>query len=171
MKTEANIMSYTTKRNIVSIIAGLGLIAAYIIYAMRTSAPATEDIKAWAAAILVFIGIGIGIQIVVQILFHIAMTIGIAIKEEVKSGNKNGDKIAERILKSEMQEDEMSKIIQLKAFRAGSLLVGLGVIALLIALAVGVDMVVALHLLFGTFALASVVEGIASIVLHERGVR
>ena len=164
-------MSYTTKRNIISIIAGLGLIAVYIIYAMRTSAPATEDIKAWSVAILVFIGIGIGIQIVVQILFHIAMTIGIAIKEEVNTGNKNGDKIAERILKSEMQEDEMSKIIQLKASRAGSLLVGLGVIALLIALAFGVDMVVALHLLFGAFALASVVEGIASIVLHERGVR
>lgn len=65
----------------------------------------------------------------------------------------------------------MSKIIGLRAGRAGSLFVGTGVIAALIALAIGVQPVIALHVLFFTFVTSSVTEGIWEIVLHERGVR
>jgi len=164
-------MSYTSKRNIVSVVAGIALIIAYIIYAIGANAPATEDIKAWAVAVLVFIGIGVGIQIVVQIVFHIALAVGIAVKEEIKAGDKKGGETAERIIKSEMLEDEWSKIIGLKASRVGSWFVGAGVIATLISLAVGAEMVIALHILFGMSALASVVEGITGIIYHERGVR
>ena len=164
-------MSYTSKRNIVSMVAGIALIIAYVVFATGANAPASEDVKAWAVAILVFIGIGIGIQIVVQILFHIGLTIGIAVKEEVKMGNKDGGETAERIVKAEMVEDEWSKTINLKASRIGSVFVGLGVIAALIVLAVGLETVTALHLLFGLFALAAVVEGIASIIMNERGIR
>ena len=164
-------MSYTSKRNIVSIVAGIALIVAYVIYAMGANAPATEDIKAWAVAILVFIGIGIGMQIVVQIVFHVVLTIGIAVKEEIKTGSKNSGVTAERIVKAEMVEDEWIKIIGLKASRVGSWFVGAGVIAALISLAVGAETVVTLHILFGMSALASVVEGITGIIYHERGVR
>ena len=168
---EAIIMSYSSKRNIISMAAGIVLIIAYIIYAKGENAPALEDIKAWAAAILIFIGIGIGVQIVVQIIFHIAITIGIAVKEEVKAGNKKGGETAERIIKSEMIEDEWIKIINLKASRTGSWFMCLGVIAALIALAVGVATVIALHILFGMSALASVAEGFTGIIYHERGMR
>ncbi|MCL2164155.1 MAG: hypothetical protein FWH55_07140 [Oscillospiraceae bacterium] len=164
-------MSYTSKRNIVSIIAGVALIAAYFIYATGVNAPAHEDIKAWAIAILVFIGVGVGVQIVVQIVFHIVLSIGIAIKEEVKEGNADGGKTAERIIKAEMMEDEWIKAINVKASRVGSWFMGSGVIAALTSLAVGMDMVIALHILFGMSALASVVEGIAGVIYHERGVR
>lgn len=164
-------MSYTSKRNIISIVAGVALIVAYIIYAMGANAPVAEDIKAWAVAVLVFIGIGVGIQIVVQIVFHIALTIGIAVKEEIKTGNKNSGETAERIVKAEMVEDEWTKIIDLKAFRVGSWFAGAGVIGALISLAVGAETVIALHILFGMSALASVVEGITGIIYHERGVR
>ena len=162
-------MSYTSKKNTISLIAGIGLIAAYIIYAMGANAPASENIKSWAAAILVFIGIGIGVQIVVQIIFHIALTIGIAVKEKVNTGDKNSGEKAERIIKSEMTEDEMSKIIELKASRIGSYIAGAGITAALIFLAAGVQTIIALHILFGTVAFASVAEGIVSIILHERG--
>ena len=164
-------MSYTSKRNIVSIVAGIALIVAYVIYAIGANAPAAEDIKAWAVAVLVFIGIGIGIQIVVQIVFHVALTIGIAIKEEIKTGDKSGGETAERIIKVEMVEDEWVKIIDLKASRIGSWFAGAGIIGALISLAVGAETVIALHILFGMFALASVVEGITGIIYHERGVR
>jgi xanthosine utilization system XapX-like protein len=164
-------MSYTSKKNIVSVVAGIVLIVVYAIYAIGANAPATEDIQAWAVAILVFIGIGIGAQIVVQIVFHIALTIGIAIKEEIKTGDKNSGETAERIVKSEMVEDEWSKIISLKASRVGSWFVGAGVIAALISLAIGAETIIALHILFGMSALASVVEGITGIIYHERGVR
>jgi len=164
-------MSYTSKRNIAGILAGIIIIAAYFIYAMGANAPAREDIKAWAVVILVFIGIGIGVQIVVQIVFHIALSIGIAIKEEGKAGNIDGGKAAERIIKAEMIEDEWSKMISLKASRAGSVFVGLGIGAAIIALAAGLQTVIALHLLFGLTATAAVAEGIACIVMNERGVK
>ena len=164
-------MSYSSKRNIVSVIAGLFLVIAYIIYAMGANAPALEDIKAWAVAILIFIGIGIGTQIVVQILFHIALTIGIAIKEEVKTGNKNGDKEAERIVKAEMVEDEWSKIIELKASRVGSWFMSLGIGAAFVVFAIGAETVIALHILFGMSVLAAIAEGIMVIIYHERGVK
>jgi hypothetical protein len=162
-------MSYTSKRNVVSIIAGISLIVAYIIYATNVNAPAHEDIKAWAVAILIFIGIGIGVQIMVQILFHIGLSIGIAVKEEIKMGDKKGGETAERIIKAEMVEDEWIKIIGLKTSRIGSWFAGAGVIAALISLAVGAETVVALHILFGMSALSSVAEGIAGIIYHERG--
>ena len=164
-------MSYTSKRKIVSVVAGIVLIVAYIIYAIGANAPAIGDVKAWATAILVFIGIGVVSQIVVQIVFHIALTIGIAIKEEIKTGNKDSGKTAERIIKSEMIEDEWVKIIDMKASRKGSWFLIAGVIAALISLAAGAETVIALHILFGMSALASVVEGIIGVVYHEKGVR
>ena len=164
-------MSNTSKKSILSLIAGISLIIAYVIYAMGAKAPAAEDIKAWAGVILVFIGIGVGIQIVVQIVFHITLTAEIMIKEEIKTGGENNGKTAERIVAAEMAEDERSRIIDLKASRVGSWFAGAGVIAALISLAVGAEMVIALHILFGMFAFASVAEGLTSIVYHERGVR
>jgi len=164
-------MSYTSRRNIVSVVAGIILIVAYVIYAMGATAPAAEDINAWAVAILVFIGIGVGIQIVMQIVFHIALTVGIAVKEEIKAGDKKGGETAERIVKAEMVEDEWVKIIGLKSSRVGSWFAGAGVIAALISLAVGAETVIALHILFGMSAFASVAEGVAGIIYHERGVR
>ncbi len=165
-------MSYSSKKNIISIASGIIIITAYIIYAAGENAPLTEDIKAWAAAILVFIGIGVGIQIIGQIIFHVAFTMGIAIREEViKTGDKKNAEIAGRIIKSEMVEDEWVKAIELKASRIGFWFVGSGVIAALISLAAGTQTVTALHILFGMFALASAAEGIAGIIYHERGVR
>ena len=164
-------MSYTSKKNIAGILAGITLIAAYIIYAMGTSAPDPEDIQGWATAILVFIGIGIGVQIAVQIVFHIAFSIGVAMKEGRKAGNKEGGKAAERIIKSEMVEDEWSRMISLKASRAGSMILGAGTCAALVVLAAGAKTVVALHLLFGLSAFAAVAEGIAGIIMNERGIK
>ena len=164
-------MSYISKRNVVSILAGIALIVAYIIYATGTSAPATENVKAWAVAILIFIGIGIGIQIVVQIIFHIALSIGVAIKQEVVCGNKDCAETVERIIESEMIEDERVKTISLKASRVSSVILGLGVCAALVSLAVGMETVIALHLLFGLSAFAAVAEGFASIIMSERGIK
>jgi hypothetical protein len=168
---EVVIMSYSSKRNIVSVVTGTALIVAYVIYAMGASAPATEDIRAWAVAVLIFIGIGAGIQIVVQIIFHISLAIRIAIKEEVKTEGVHYGKTTERILKSEMVEDEWSKIIGLKASRIGAWLVLSGVIAALISLAAGAQTVIALHVLFGASMLAGIAEGVSCIIYHERGVR
>ncbi|MCL2058765.1 MAG: hypothetical protein FWH01_06850 [Oscillospiraceae bacterium] len=194
-------MSYTSKKNIVSVAAGIALMVAYIIYARGAKAPAAVDVKAWAVALLVFIGIGVGAQIVLQVLFHIALAIGLAAKEEIKAGSiggtggtggaggtggtagisgtsgtydtagKNSENEAERAIKAEMVEDEWSKIIELKASRVGYVSLGIGVCAAVVALAAGAETVIALHIIFGMSALSSIAEGVTSIFYHERGVR
>jgi hypothetical protein len=159
-------MSYNSKRTIISLIAGLILTAAYAIFAFGTSAPASDDLKAWAVAMLIFIGIAIVIMIVIQILFHIAFAIGIAVKER-----QHDDKTVERIIAAEMAEDERNKIINLKSYHIGYICAGVGFVAALVALAFGLSAVIALHILFGASAIGSITEGIASVYFYEKGVR
>ncbi|HPD28242.1 MAG TPA: hypothetical protein PK673_07715 [Paludibacteraceae bacterium] len=159
-------MSYNSKKNIVSMVAGLLTVTAYIVYVCAGNAPTTDDIVAWARLMLVFIGIGVGAVIVIQILFHVAFAIGVAVKERDKDGAKT-----EKLVASSMVEDERDKLISLKSSHIGYIAAGIGVVAALIALASGVSFVVSLHVIFGSFAVGSLVEGIAGIILHERGVR
>jgi hypothetical protein len=159
-------MSYSSKRTIASIIAGLILIAAYAIYALGTAAPASEDLKGWAIAMLGFIGISVAVAVVIQILFHIALAIGIAVKER-----QCEDKEVERIISSTVVEDERDKFISLKSSRIGYICAGIGFVIALVALAFGIASVVALHILFGIFAAGSIIEGIVSVYYYEKGVR
>ena len=77
-------MSYSSKRTLVSMIAGTILIAAYSIYAFGKYAPAPEDLKSWAVSMLVFIWIGVAAVIVILILFHVAFAIGLAAREHAQ---------------------------------------------------------------------------------------
>jgi low affinity Fe/Cu permease len=160
------IMSYNSKRTIVSMVAGGVLSAAYIVYALGSHAPAPEDLKAWAAAMLIFIGIGVAAVIVIQILFHIAFAIGIAVKERERDDEK-----IERIISSSMTEDERERLIGLKSDRIGYACAGIGFVAALAALAFGMSTLTALHILFGASAAGSLTEGGISIYLYEKGVR
>jgi len=150
-------------------VAGAILIVAYLIYAFGAHAPASDDLKAWATAMLVCIGIGVAAVIVILILFHIALAIGIAAKEHAQG--REPEENVEREMSSQMVEDEMDKLIAFKAKRIGHWFTGLGFIAVLFALAFGVSVVPALHIPFGAAALGSFAEGIASICFYERGVR
>jgi hypothetical protein len=159
-------MAYNSKKNIVSLTAGVLTVAAYIICIYTAKAPAQEDIAAWAKLMLVFIGIGIVTQIVVQILFHIVYAIGIAAKE-----NDKDDSRTEKIIKASMIEDERDKLIELKTSRIGYICTGFGLMVALFTVAGGVPLVIALHIVVGSAAAGSLVEGCAGIFFHERGVR
>ena len=141
-------MSYNSKKTITSVVAGVLLNIAYIIYALGEHSPAPDNLKSWAIAMLVFIGIGIAAVIVIQIIFHIVTAIGIAIKEH-----------------------ERDKLISLKSTHIGYVFVGIGFVVALAELALGMSSVVALHTLLGAFSVGSIAEGIASICFYEKGVR
>ena len=158
-------MSYASKRSVVSIIASMLLTVAYSIYALGETAPALNDLRSWAAAMLVFIGISTGVMIVIQILFHIGLAIGIAVMER-----EQDDKRVERIIKSSMIEDERDRLINLKSAHIGYICVSFGFAAALLTLAVGSPVVYALHMLFGSFYIGSIFEGCVSIYLDEKGV-
>ena len=159
-------MSHNSKKTIASMVAGILLIAAYTIYALGEHSPAPGDLKSWAIAMLVFIGISVAAVVVVQIIFHIAAAIGIAAKE-----HECGDKEIERNLSSLMVEDERDKLIGLKSSHIGYIIAGIGFVLALVGLAFGMPGVVALHVLFGAFAAGSVAEGIATVYFYEKGVR
>lgn len=156
-------MTYNSKKSITSTISAILLIIAYIIYAFSENSPAPDDLKAWATLMLVFIGVGVVMLIIIQIIFHIALAIGIGMKE-------NEDKAVGRILSSSMIEDERDKLISLKSSHAGYICVGIGFIASLVSLIWGMTSVVAFHILLGSFAGGSVIEGILNVYLNEKGV-
>jgi len=150
----------------VSMCVGILLIIAYVVYALGGTSPASEDLKSWAVVLLIYIGICVAAGIVIQILFHIALAIGISVKEK-----DHDDAKIERIIKSSMLEDERDKLISLKSARIGYICSGFGFVAGLIGLAAGMQAVVVLHIIAGSFAVGSIVEGCVSVYLNERGVR
>jgi hypothetical protein len=65
----------------------------------------------------------------------------------------------------------MDKLIGLKSAHIGYCFAGLGFVALLVCLAFGGSVLLALHSMLGAFAVGGIAEGIASIVWYEKGVR
>jgi len=159
-------MSYVSKRSLVSMSAGIVLLVVYVIYALGSASPAPGDLKSWALVLLVYVGAVIVAGIIIQIVFHIAMAIGISVKEE-----ECDEKKIERIIKSSMFEDERYKLIELKSSNVSHKISGAGLVAALVALAVGVSAVVALHILAGSIVLGGIIEGCMIIYLNERGVQ
>jgi len=159
-------MSYNSKKSIASMVTGILVVTAYIIYALSEHSPASDNLKSWAVVMLVFIGIGIAAVVIIQILSHIALTVGIAVKER-----EQDDKTVERIVASVLVEDERDKLINLKSSHIGYIFAGIGFVACLLGLAFGISSVFALHILFGAFAFGSVIEGFAGIYFNEKGVR
>ncbi|GHU76517.1 hypothetical protein AGMMS49992_22330 [Clostridia bacterium] len=159
-------MSFNSKRTIASMVAGVLAMAAYIVYALGERSPSPEDLKSWAAAMLCFIGISVVAVIVIQILFHIAAAMGIAAKEHEHDGTK-----IDKTLSSLMVEDERDNLISLKSSHVGYVFAGIGFVFALVALTLGISSVIALHTLFGAFAIGSIIEGIVSVCYYEKGVR
>ena len=159
-------MSYKSKRTITNMVAGILIIIAYIIYAIWKNSPEIENIKSRAVAMLAFIGIGIVAVIIIQIIFYVLFAVGVAVKEQVRD-----DKQIWRIIASTMTEDEMEKLINLKSAQIGYICAGIGLLAALVLLAVGISIVIALHIIAGAFAAGSIFEGIAQIYFYENGIK
>jgi hypothetical protein len=159
-------MSFNSKKTITSIIAGILLVIAYISFSLGIHAPERDDLRAWAVAMLVFMGMGVAFLIVIQLIFHIAAATRITAEE-----NKRGNKETGRTLSSLMVEDERDKLISLKSSNIGYIFAGVGFVAVLLGLAFGLSAVFALHILFASFAVGSIAEGILTVYLYEKGVR
>lgn len=166
-------MSYHEKKTIASMISGILVLAAYAVYAIgkyRAGAAAPDDLRFWATAMLIFVGIGVAATIVIQILFHIVLSVSLAVKESVETG-KCDDKNVEKTIKAQMVEDEMDKLITLKSMRVSFAITGTGFVAGLVSLVLGGAPAVMLNILFVTFSLGSLVEGFAQLHYYRSGIR
>lgn len=162
-------MSYQEKRTIVSMVTGALVIAAYCIYAFGRVASGLADagdLKFWGGTMLVFIGIGIVAAIVIQIIFHIAMSVGIAVKKR-----DCGDKEIEKTINATMTEDEMDKLIELKASKTGFYIGGAGLIAALFSLVFNGSVALMLNILFLSFFAGTFIEGFVSLHYYRKGVK
>ena len=162
-------MSYQEKKAVANILAGILVVAAYCIYVFgkyRSQAVGLDDLRFCGVTMLIFIGIGIVAGIVIQILFHILLSVSIAVKE----GNQDGKKI-EKAVESTMIEDEMDRLIELKSMRAGFVVCGVGFIAALVSLVLNWPAGIMLNILFLSFSLGPLVEGMLSLHYYRAGVR
>jgi hypothetical protein len=151
-------MSYQEKRTIVNMAAGVLVLAAYCIYVFVSRAGTMDpnDLKSWAIAALVFIGIGIAATIVINIVFHIILAVVGEVKKE-----KTIDET----------EDEMDKLISLKSLRVGYSVGGCGFVLSLVALVLGASAAWMLNIMFLSFSMASLSEGFVSLYFYRKGVR
>lgn len=158
-------MSFKSKRTIASMLISIAAIVGYAIYAAAASAPdGVEVVPWWALRLLVFVAIVIAVQLAGLVLFHIAAAVGMAVR-------RGGSDEVEREISSAATEDEMDRLIGLRAERVGYICAGIGLVATLILLAAGGQVVAALHLLLGSFFLGSLVGGALSVHGYERGIR
>ncbi len=163
-------MSYQEKRTILSVTIGVLLLVAYCIYAFGSAgATQVDDLKFWATTMLVFIGIGIVAMIVIQIVFHILLSISLAVKQKMIDESCD-DKEIEKSIQREMVEDEMDKLIELKASRIGLSFAGFGFVAGLIALGLDASVVVMLNILFISYSVGTVIEGLTQLYFYRKGV-
>lgn len=166
-------MSYQEKKIIVLILTGILVLTAYSIYAfgkVQSGMADPNDIKFWAAAMLIFIGIGVVAAIVIQIVFHILLSIAIAVKEQVQNG-KCDDKKLEKTIELEMVEDEMDRLIGLKSLRISYAIAGFGFIAALVSLVLNYSPAVMLNILFFSISIGSLIESIAQLYFYRSGVK
>jgi len=165
-------MSYQEKKTIVTIFTGILLLAAYGAYAynkVASGVAAADNLKFWAATMLVFVGIGIIASIIIQIIFHILISIALAVKSQVQNGQCDDQEI-EKTLELEMVEDEMDKLIGLKSMRFGFAIAGIGFMLSLVSLVMNYAPAVMLNIIFISFNFGAILEGITQLFYYRRGI-
>ena len=106
----------------------------------------------WAQAVLWLMLLGIGIAIVMTILFNIAYAI--------ISGEKKPDFL----------RDERDTLIGLRGIQATLIVITIGIIGAIIALALGTSILVFLNMILSACALSSLASDVTKLVLYRRGV-
>jgi hypothetical protein len=165
-------MSYQIAKTITNILSGIAVLVVYLVYVSsryQAGLLATDELKSWAQIMLIFIGIGIAMAIVVQIIFHILYSIGIAVNQSIKNGSCN-DQDIEKTIELEMVEDEMGKLIELKAMRVSFIFVGVGFVASLVLLFFDYPEFIALNVLFASFFAGGILDGFTQLYYYLRGV-
>ena len=157
-------MPYQAKKTLISLVLSLIILVLYITNILPQIGILTT-ISDWTKIMLVHIGLGAIITIVLHIIFHIYLSASIAIKERDKD-----DKAIERSINQEMVEDEMTKLIDLKSLQVGYIVTGIGFVSGLVLLSIGYNMILVLNIMFLSFFIGSVIEGLVNIFFNLKGV-
>lgn len=159
-------MSYTEKRTLAQMAISTLVFGAYCLIAFpRLSLESA--LRDWAVMMLIFFGVMILTSIVLQILFHIFLSVDVAAREAIRDHNVDEEAIGNAV-KSEFIEDERDKLISLKSRQAVCVASGLGLILGLASLLFDTPPALMLNIVFASFFLGSLAEGVTALVLYRR---
>lgn len=158
-------MTYQTKKTIVSLLASIAILISYCISVYNDISKGLtleNDATFWAKKMLIFIAIGVAINMISFIVFHILLSVNLSVKDSKEINRK---------LELEMVEDEMDKLIELKSLRVGYIIASTGFILGLILLAFNTSIAIVLNILFLSFFIGAIAEGISNLFFYFRGIR
>ena len=162
-------MTYQTKKTMVSLLASIAILISYCISVYNDISKGLtleNDATFWAKKMLIYIAIGVAINIISFIVFHILLSVNLSVKDSMKDSKK-----IIRKLELEMIEDEMDKLIELKSLRVGYFIASTGFILGLILLAFNTSIAIVLNILFLSFFVGAIAEGISNLFFYFRGIR
>lgn len=165
-------MTYKEKKVWATMFSGLVIFILYLrraLEAYRLDGQAVfQDTVFWAKTMLLYIGIGVIAIIVWMIVFHILLVISEQVVKEVKKAH--GKLVEEEEEDFYDVEDEMDRLIGLKAGQSGYIVVGIGFVSGLISLALGMPPGIMLNIVYLSFMLGSLLEGAVKLYFYKRGV-
>ncbi len=176
IKNRSEKMYYQEKKTIASIIAGVLILATYSIFGISKYLEVGENLlnnlRFWATAMLIAIGGGIVVAIIIQIIFHIILAVANEVAKEVaKKASCEGKNETYEELEIAEFEDEMDKLIALKAMRNSFIVVGVGFVIALVSLCLKMPPAIMLNIIFISFSLGSLFEGFSQLYFYRKGVK
>ncbi len=160
-------MTIKSKQKLVELIASLAWFGCYLLYAFSGNAPEVGNLQGWATALLIAIVISVGVLLIASAGFNlIASTVMIV--QEKANGREDISKITTRA-KNAFAENKLDKAINAKAnsMTLGCIAIGVGVS--LVAMALGINAVLGLHIILCFSCCIGVAVGcIYSITIYER---
>jgi hypothetical protein len=149
-------MSFEERNAVSNILVCFVTWAIMLTVLMKKSATGMFDgangLEHWAQTVLWLILIGIGIAIAMTILFNIAYAI--------ITGEKKADFL----------RDERDTLIGLRGVQATLIVINIGIVAAIIALALGASILAVLNMIFASCALSGFVSEITKLILYRRGI-
>ena len=146
-------MTYQERQAVGNLVAGLVIFTVYFIWAWRASQAGVFEMENASIivgrAILVLIFGGVLFTIVVQILTSIVVS------------------IITREPKPSFVVDERDRMLELRAIRVSYSIIGMGFIASMIALALGVNVLVVLQAIVLACALGTLFESVLMLILYR----
>lgn len=170
-------MYYQEKKTIATLASGILILVAYCIFGiskyLEIGEKALYDLKLWATVMLITIGGGVVVVIIVQIIFHIIFAIAheVAKKKVSQKGNGDGNNETFEELDITDFEDEMDKLIVLKAMRNSYVVVGVGFVLALISLYMNMPPAIMINITFLSFLVGSLFEGFSQLYFYRKGVK
>lgn len=132
-----------------------------------------HDVSFWAKTMLVYVLIFIVVTIVILITFNIGLAIVTSIKHSIKNGASVDAFELDQVIEDEFDsmDDEMDYLIALKANKLSHIVVEGAFFLGLFSLALGQPVGIMLNMVFISYMVSTIVEGLIKLYFYKRGIR